>query len=232
MFIGISGTGRVYTLDRSTGAATPLAAQTGRLVVPTGTAFDFGNGELTSEMGQRIRIHTSADWSEYLLPPYAQPGTRLVATGGNQPHAFGGNVVTEEVVVDAATDQVYAVRRSASPPALLLVGSLGVDTSDAAGLANAVHVPDHVTHYPLYAALTVDGVPGLYLLDDAGHAALIGAIGSAPITSLTTDRQVLQVTGPPPAVGLVASFPEANTTLTITLWRTGDDTIPVNTMSG
>ena len=70
MFIGISSTGRVYTLDRSTGAATPLAEQTGRLVVPTGTAFDFGNGELTSEMGQRIRIHTSADWSEYPLPPY------------------------------------------------------------------------------------------------------------------------------------------------------------------
>ena len=85
-----------------------------------------------------------------------------------------------------------------------------------------------LTPYPLYAALTVDGVPGLYLLDDAGHAALIGAIGSAPITSLTTDRQVLQVTGPPPAVGLIASFLEANTTVTITLRRTGDDTIPVD----
>jgi hypothetical protein len=227
MFIGISSTGRVYTLDRSTGTATPLAAQTGRLVVPVGTAFDFGNGELTSDAGQRIRIHTTADWSEYLLPPYTQAGMRLVATGGEQLHVFGVND-RWEVVVDAATDQVYAVDRRASPPTLLLVGSLGVDTSDAAGLANAVHVPDHFTPEPLYAALTVDGVPGLYLLDAAGHAALVGAIGSAPITSLTTDRQVLQVTGPPPAVGPIASFLEANTTLTITLRRTGDDTIPVD----
>jgi hypothetical protein len=228
MFIGISSTGRVYTLDRHTGAATPLAAQTGRLVVPQGAAFDFGEGVLTSDAGQRIRIHTSSDWSEFLLPAFEPAGAHIVATGGNQAHSFPGRNPTEEVVVDSATDRVYAVAGGATP-ALLLVGSLGVDTSDAAGLANAAHTPDHVSPYPLYAALTVDGVPGLYLLDNTGHANFIGSIGAAPITSLTTDRQVLQVTGPPPAsADRLPSFVEANTSFTLTLRRTGDDTIPVD----
>jgi Domain of unknown function (DUF4394)/Calx-beta domain len=237
MFIGISSSGRVYTLDRHTGAATALAAQTGRLIVPSGAAFDFGNGELTSDTGQRIRINTSGDWGEILLPPFTPAGAHLVATGGGQEHAFGGNALAEEVVIDSATDQVYGVNRNANPPALLLVGALGVDTSDAAGLTNAVRNElDDSSRTAVYAALTVGGVPRLYLIDDTAHASLVGAIGSAPITSLTTDREVLRIIGPPGStypipnsgamsrVGLV----EASTTVTFTLQRTGDDTVPAD----
>ena len=83
MFIGISSTGRVYTLDRRTGAATPLAAQTGRLVVPNGTAFDFGM--LTSDAGQRIRI-TSSDWS--ILLRHSRSARISSPTGGDQEDRF------------------------------------------------------------------------------------------------------------------------------------------------
>src|SRR6185369_9289480 len=48
-FIGITSTGRIYTLDRYIGAATPLAAQTGHRVVPSGNTFEFSQGELLSD---------------------------------------------------------------------------------------------------------------------------------------------------------------------------------------
>jgi hypothetical protein len=127
--------------------------------------------------------------------------------------------------LDSATDTLYRLDGPGSGQAgtLSLIGPLNVDTSDLAGMDADYH--DGV----LYAALTVGGSPGLYTIDQTtGHATLLAAIGSAPITSLTMDVQggpaITLLTAPSPGLN-PGEVLEASTVLDVSVRRTGDDIV-------
>jgi hypothetical protein len=120
--------------------------------------------------------------------------------------------LSESAILDSNADTVTYRHRVTSE---LLTVPLGVDTSDEAGMDAGPR-----DGRP-YAALTVNGSPGLYTIDlTTGGATLIGAIAAAPITSLAFD---IQLAGFEPGTFSVV---EANTTMTFTVRRVGDTLAP------
>ena len=114
------------------------------------------------------------------------------------------------------------------PPTLTTIGPLGVDISDEAGLAQGTYELNTT-----YAALTVGGVPGLYRLTSTVAGIVgpspVGTIGSAPITSLTADREALTIIASRPPGPINGAIPLVEGTgMTALLRRTGDVTAPVD----
>ena len=213
---GVSSGGRRYQIDRTTGAATQLAPAL-PVVTPSGTAFGASdNGstlEVVSNTGSLVIINKATGTQDVWpgAPPLSGHIVGLAWRYPGQP---------QRLAVDSAADAIYELQMQ-SLPTLVPIGSLGVDTSDAAGLEFGPH--DGV----LYAALTVGGTPGLYTINPAtGQATLVGPIASAPIVSLTADLQgepVITRISPAP-VGAY-EIAESDTTLTFRVLRTGDDTV-------
>jgi hypothetical protein len=207
-FVGVSTAGRVYMLNRRTGAATAVAQQTG-LSAPAGTAFGLtdhpqGLFLVSTAGGMILQRHAQGTYPTDGFN--AGPGYVAIAWKEVPPYGF--------FMIDAATDTL--LRRGTNDPTPETLGSLGVDTSDLAGLDADPHTGT------LYATLTVGGVPGLYTLSaETGQAALIGPIGS-PMVSLTADFQ---------AVPLITEWPqpqvreETNPQRTFVIRRRGDDTV-------
>jgi len=224
-FLGISSAGRLYTLDRHTGAATHLAAQTGRIIAPSGTAFalvrdPWGRLELMSNTGQRILMpadFNSEDFRQVLQHPF--PAGARIVTAADHYFPQGGRAA----LLDSGTDWMY---NEGAPGGLTPIGPLGIDISDEAGLAKAINEDNG-----LFAALTVGGVPGLYRVALNGQATFIGTIASEPITSLAADREGLEIIATPsvpPGGGSEWSYFLEGTDVTFTLQRIGDDAAPVD----
>jgi hypothetical protein len=212
--IGIGSAGHAYSLDRRTGVATALA-QTGTPIAPAGNAFGLTDQassflELVSDTGTHILIE-KWDWQLAPLSSMTPPG-----------HIVG---LAQGFALDSATDALYRVSSnvgSGFPWTLTLVGALGVDMSDLAGMTSDTRAN------VLYGALTVNGSQGLYTIDQTtGHATLIGAIGSSPLRSLALDHQALpKITALDATSGY--AYLEANRTIHFTVRRTGDDTVPAD----
>jgi hypothetical protein len=205
-FVGVSTAGRFYALDRLTGAATILNPAAPAVPL-SGTAFgmrDRGvNLEIVSNNGSALMGDKLTWWSQ---PGIALPPPAHVVAWTSNFHAW-----PQQALLDSSTDTLYGP--GFDPQSL--IGPLNVDTSDEAGLDAGPH------DGKLYAALTVNGAPGLYTIDSTtGNATLVGAIPSAPITSLTIDLQ-----GSPRLEPLTPEIVEGNTTLTVTVRRTGDTTV-------
>ena len=212
-FVGLGSTGRLYVLDRLTGAATPLPGQTGRIVAPVGRIVAFDEVGWTSDAGQRVSM-SLGNWSQARQSPLTWPGHSIAAIGWM--HRAGRGTV--RVAVDSATDRLYEWDGQSSPS---LIGPLGIDASAEGGLAMVGHY-ERTT----YATLTVAGTLNLYRLADTGHASLVGAIATAPITSLAADREGIEIVAPqglPPSFTADSSlYFREGTTVPFTLRRTGD----------
>jgi hypothetical protein len=218
--MGVSNKGKLYTLDRHTGVATYLDWPGATLSAPTGTAFGFSDFRavlfLFSNDGTAIQMDHAGSGHPYFP---ITPAGRIVALSSDQvePVRF--------VAIDSATDGLYRLNLDGADT-LTLIGSLGVDTDDNAGLDD-----EPVTH-TLYAALTVGGLPRLYTVSyTTGQATLIGTIGTTtPVTSLAVDRQgpadvTLDPTSPQPSTD---GFPETAGVLRFTVRRNGDDRVPAD----
>jgi hypothetical protein len=203
--VGVSSAGHTYALDRRTGVATLRSSPFERVVVPTGTAFGL------SEWGSGL-VLVSNDGTVYDMFQGLK-NNPWPSTG----HWTGVAISVpgdDQFLLDTAADVLQRAGPTGTPVTTL--GPLGVDASDQAGLDIDVH------DGTLFAALTVGGAPGLYTLDKTnGHAALLGLIGAASITSLTIDTQaypLIQQLGTGPVI-------EGNRTIEFQVTRTGDDTV-------
>ena len=227
-FFGLGSTGRLYTVDRATGAMTPFAAQTGPIITPNGNAFgmalterrSIGNYafEVISDSGQRFDMPLRDNVAGALRSPLPA-SAHVVAMGW-----LGG-----AVVLDSRTDRLGAISEpdgSGEVPTLFDLGPLGFDASDEAGMA----LDPYNRGLQIYATFTVDGVPRLYQFAHVDHKLTpMGLIGSAPITSLAADLAAVQIVVPQPRLRLTGAIELLEgTSVTLLLRRTGEFAKPVD----
>ena len=174
----LGSTGRLYTVDTLTGAAT---ATTGTAPTLSGTAF----GVDVNPVPDRVRVVSDADQNLRLnhdTGALAADDTTLQYAAGDANAAANPNVVaaayTNSFAGATATtlydiDSALDVLVTQNPPnngTLNTVGPLGVDASDVAGL------DIDPTTGKAYALLTVGGTAGLYTVNlTTGAATLVGA---------------------------------------------------------
>ena len=219
--VGVSNTGRVYSINRFTGAVTQHFPSH-PVVTPSGSAFavtDEWLGTLlvmsNTGSGMAIRKHTGEQFALTGTPP-----SNIVALAWHEVPEPGSFGPIYRFGIDATTDTLYKIeQQDGRVYEVTVIGPLTVDTSEAAGMDSGAYSE------VLYATLTVAGVAGLYTIDPVtGHATLASAL-VAPITSLAADRQgypQIERTQPHTYSGLVD---EAATTVTYAFRRTGDDTV-------
>jgi hypothetical protein len=212
--VGVSSAGRVYTLDRRTGAAT-LLMRPGPLLAPQGTTF----GIVEWAQGLTLLANTSGVFLQrgFNLPTPFTVYSPAAALSPASPYAAVAWTYVPEpryYAVDAAADTL--VRYGVFEPETL-VGSLNVDTSGIAGL-DAVMFDG-----TLFAALTVGGAPGLYTIDrTTGHATFVAGL-TTPIVSLAVDGQSI-----PEVIETTQNYVETNPQRTYLIRRRGDDTVPAD----
>lgn len=168
----LGSTGRLYVVNRTTGAATFTATVS---VALSGTAFgvDFNPTvdrlRIVSNTGQNLRVNPN---DGVAIVDGTINGTTPSVDAAAYTNSFNGTTTTTLFDIDAATDILY----TQNPPnngTLVPVGPLGVDVSNSSGFditgSNGI----------AYAALTVGGVSGLYSINTTtGAATLVGAIGT------------------------------------------------------
>jgi hypothetical protein len=182
---GVGSTGRIYTLDGATGAATvksTLSADATDTTLPftalagTGFGVDFNpvadRLRIVSNTGQSLRINvdTGATTTDGAINGGA---ANTAVNAAAYTNSFAGTASTTLYVIDAANNTLY----TQNPPnngTLTLPVALGVAATAIAGFDI-----DAKTNTG-YAVMTVGGVRGLYALNLAATSApatLIGSIG-------------------------------------------------------
>jgi hypothetical protein len=174
-----SDAGRLYTVNTSTAAATfiaTLAADPADSSAPytslSGANFgvDFNpvadRLRVVSGSGQNLRINVTNGSGHDRWGPQRSVGWRVNAAYLNN---FAGATATTLFDIDASTDRLY----TQNPPnsgTLVNVGPLGVNATAIGGF-------DIRANGEAYAALTVEGVNGLYSIDlTTGAATLVGSL--------------------------------------------------------
>lgn len=224
LLYGVGSSGRIYTLNPETGAATlkaTLSGDAGDTSAPytalAGTDFgvDFNpvadRLRVVSNTGQNLRINvdTGATTTDGSINGGA---AGAAVTGSAYTNAFAGTASTTLYALDAATDTLYAQ----NPPndgSLAMPVTLGVD----GGALNGFDI-DARTNLG-YAVMTVGGVRSLYTVNLAATANAASAAGAL---GLTEDLRGLAVraTRAPVVLGLtdggriVAFRPATPNTLT------------------
>lgn len=176
---GIASSGRLYTIDPSTGTVTP-GAQINQTMTGTLFGVDFNpvadRLRVISDSGQSLRINVT-------------DGATIVDGAINPAGRVVGAVAYTNSVSGAATTALYDLDLASSslllqsPPndgTTTVVGSLGVslDAGAPAGFdIRRVGAADFS-----YAALRVGGTTSLYTINlGSGAATLVGAIGGNPL---------------------------------------------------
>lgn len=174
---GIAASGRIYTIDTATGAATfkaALAADAADLSAPftavAGTEFavDFNpvadRLRVISNSGQNLRINvdTGATTTDGSIN---RAGAAPVVTAAAYTNSFAGTTATMLLVADGESDSL-ALQNPPNDGALTNIGSFGVDVTgdagmDIAGGANGL----------VLATARAGGVSTLYRVDAASGAA-------------------------------------------------------------
>ena len=189
---GVAGSGRIYTLNPNTGAATLKSTMTGDaadLTLPftalSGTAYgvDFNpvpdRLRIVSNTGQNLRVNvdTGATTTDGAINGGA---SNTALTAAAYTNSFAGTGSTNLFVIDAANSTIYTQTPPnngtlASPMALGVtatsVGGFDIDARNNKG----------------YAALTVGGVPGLYAINlgaTAGAATFVVPLGSEELRGI------------------------------------------------
>lgn len=168
----LGSTSRLYTINKSTGAATPVAVLSTSLM---GTSFgmDFNpvpdRLRIISNTGQNLRVNPT---NGAAIVDTALNGAATGADAGGYTNNFNGATTTTLFDISSATDTLY----TQSPPnngTLVTVGSLGVNITDVNGF-------DIVSSSgTAFLSGTVGTLTNLYTVNlTTGAATLVGAIGS------------------------------------------------------
>src|SRR6185436_4219855 len=200
----LGSSGRVYSIDTTTGVATAsatLAADSSDSTDPfsalSGTEFgvDFDpvsdRLRVVSDTGQNlsINVETGATTTD---APLTQGGNALSGiSGAAYTNAFSAACRTSLYYIDSTTDELMTTDAAAGG-ALRSVGSLGVDAT-AVGDFEIATAADGTNSG--YAVLVVGGVPTSYQIDlTTGTAATAG-----PVTLLDAGELVRDTAIAPPA---------------------------------
>jgi hypothetical protein len=220
---GVGAAARLYTIDVTTGVATPVA---GASFTPalSGSAFgiDFNPTvdrlRIVSNTGQNLRLDPAVATAAIVDTPLGPGSPNIVANAYS--NNFAGATVTTLYAIDAASDALY-IQNPPNSGTLNTVGILGIDITDTAGFDISPSTG------AAWAALspTGSGSSRLYRIDlFTGQAAEKGPIGDAlSITDLSTSFE-LPVRGPLFAVtstDLIAFSPATPTVIDSTHRLTG-----------
>lgn len=164
----LGSTGRIYTLNTSSGAATMVGVGPAAVLNGTDFGFDFNpvpdRIRIVSNTGQNLRVNPN-DGLLAATDTSLNPGTPNI-TAVAYLNSFPGTATTVLYDIDLSTDMLY----TQNPPnngTLVSIGSLGVDATsanfDIGGTSNTA-----------YAVLTVGGTNGIYTINkDTGAATLL-----------------------------------------------------------
>lgn len=193
---GLASSGRVYTLNPGTGAATFVSMITGASLSGTSFGVDFNPTvdrlRVTSNAGQNLRINVDTG---AVIVDGALNGATTNLSASAYTNNFAGATRTTLFGIGSAADMLY----TQAPPnsgTLTAVGALGVDTSAVAGFDIS-----GVTGMA-YASLTNGdtGKSSFYTISLAtGAASLVGALGyngNAPMASPLLDITVAAIPEP------------------------------------
>jgi hypothetical protein len=172
----LGSTGRIYTIDTTTGNATMIGA--GPIAI-SGTEFGFDFNpvvdrlRIVSNTGVNIRVNPT-DGTLVATDTTLNPGTPNV-TAVAYLNNYTGALVTTLYDVDSTTDMLY----TQNPPnngTLVPIGPLGINATasngfDIGGTSNTA-----------YGIFTVGGISGLYTINTTTGAATL--VGTFPFTSI------------------------------------------------
>ncbi len=224
----LSNTGRLYTLNASTGVSTFKAT----LRAATGDAFTALSGanfgvdfnpvadrlRVVSNMGQNLRINV--DTGDTITDGSIKPATGTASvTAAAYTNSFAGTTTTVLYDLDATTGLLHLQ-----------------DPPNAGGLAAGVALgitPGAVNGFDIdarnntgYASLTVGGVPALYTINLAATGAAATKVGDIPVAQALRGLALVQPSAPT-AFGLttdnrlVAFDPKSPNTLSANIAITG-----------
>ncbi|MES2748235.1 MAG: DUF4394 domain-containing protein [Bacteroidota bacterium] len=170
-------TGRIYTIDTTTGNATMVGA--GPLAI-SGTDFGFDFNpvvdriRIVSNSGMNIRVNPIDGLLVGTGDTALNPGTPNV-TAVAYLNSFVGATLTTLYDIDSTTDMLY-MQNPPNNGTLVPVGPLGINATasngfDIGGTTNTA-----------YAIFTVGGITGLYTINTTTGAATL--VATSPITSL------------------------------------------------
>jgi len=168
----LGSSGRLYTINLTNGAAT----QVGAAFTLTGTDFGFDFNptvdriRVTSNTGQNLRLNPND--GTVTVDPNLNPGTPSVTASGYT-NNFAGSTTTTLFDIDSATDRLLQ-QNPANAGTLVDVGALGIDVSGVNGFDIVSRGPSSGFNLA-YAALTVNGVSGLYTINLATGATTLVA---------------------------------------------------------
>lgn len=167
----LGSTGRIYTINVASGAATMIGA--GPLAVLEGTEFGFDFNptvdriRIVSNTGQNLRANPN-DATLSATDGSLNPGTPNV-TAVAYTNSFPGTTTTTLFDIDSTTDMLY-IQNPPNSGVLVAIGALGVDVSSSNGFDIGG------TSNNAYAILTVGGTNGIYAINTTtGAATLITA---------------------------------------------------------
>ena len=176
---GLGSTGKIYTLNASSGAATLAFA----LSVPlSGNSFGFDFNpvvdriRIVSNTGQNLRFNPNDGTT--IVDGNLNPGTpSITAVAYN--NNFAGTTSTTLFAIDHNTDKLYQL----NPPnagTLVLIGSLGIDISSASGFDYGG------TSGRAYGVFNTGYSTKIYRIDTGtGQATETGSLGSSIINGFT-----------------------------------------------
>jgi trimeric autotransporter adhesin len=200
----LGSTGRVYTVDTTSGVASPaatLAADSADSTDPftalSGTEFgiDFDpvsdKLRVVSDTGQNLRVDVASGATITDAPLTTGGNPRSGVNAAAYTNAFGAACRTALYYIDANTDELLTTSDPAGG-ALASVGALGVDTSAVSDFEIATDASGTNTGY---AVLVVGGVPTSYTIDLGSGA----ATSAGPVTLLDSGEVVRDTAIAPPA---------------------------------
>jgi hypothetical protein len=217
----LGSTGRLYTVNTTTGVATlksTLAADpadtTDAFTALSGTEFgvDFNpvvdRLRVVSDTGQNLRIDPDTGTTITDTPLATGGTTRSGVNGAAYSNAFAAACRTTLYYIDATTDQLLTTS-DANGGAVTVVGALGVDTT-AVGDFEIATAADGTNSG--YAVLVVGGVPTSYQIDlGTGVAATAGAVTLLDANELVRDTAIAPPgTAPTQLPGDVYGLTETN----------------------
>jgi hypothetical protein len=217
----LGSTGRLYTINTTTGAATlksTLVADAADTSEPftalAGTEYGVDFDPVTdrlrvvSDSGQNLRIDADSG-ATITDPPLSSGGaTRAGINGAAYANAFAAACRTTLYYIDATTDQLLTTT-DPNGGAVTVVGALGVDAT-AAGDLEIVTAADGTNNG--YAALVVGGVSTSYQINlTSGAASAAVAVTRLDTNELVRDTAIVPpATAPAQAAGDVFALTETN----------------------
>jgi hypothetical protein len=217
----LGSTGRLYTINTTTGVATLKATLTADAADSTepftalaGTEFGVDFNPVTdrlrvvSDTGQNLRVDADSG-ATITDTPLASGGTaRAGINGAAYTNAFSAACRTSLYYIDATTDQLLTTS-DPNAGAVTVVGALGVDAT-AAGDLEIVTAADGTNTG--YAVLVVGGAPTSYQINlTTGAATAAGAVTRLDANELVRDTAIAApATAPAQMAGDVFALTETN----------------------